>query len=50
MMTEPRTLALWVMWAISVAVVVLPFILMIVFNGANETDGRGRRISRRWHS
>jgi hypothetical protein len=40
----------WLMWAIAVVVVVLPFILMIAYNDSELTDGRGRRISRRWHT
>ncbi|MGH8933194.1 MAG: hypothetical protein ACRDZO_21825 [Egibacteraceae bacterium] len=43
-------MALWLMWAIGVVVVVLPFVLMVAFNGTDEADGRGRRISRRWHA
>jgi hypothetical protein len=31
-------------------VVVLPVVLMVLFNGDGEADARGRRLSRRWHS
>lgn len=42
-------MSLWVMVAITVALVVLPFVLMLAFNRDDLTDSRGRRISRRWH-
>lgn len=37
-------------WMIVIAVVTvaLPFVLMFAFNGTDEADSRGRRISRRW--
>lgn len=38
------------MVVIAVVVVALPFVLMFAFNGANEADSRGRRISRRWRA
>jgi len=41
-------MAPWLMWTIAVVVIVLPFILMIAFNGMDEADSRGRRISRKW--
>ncbi len=39
-------------WMIGLTVLVaaLPFVLMVVFNGTDEADGRGRRLSRRWHT
>ncbi|CAN5397924.1 hypothetical protein BH23ACT7_BH23ACT7_13830 [soil metagenome] len=40
----------WSMWVLGVFFVALPFVLMAVFNGADEADSRGRRISRRWRS
>ncbi len=33
---------------LTIAVVALPFVLMVVFNATDEADARGRRISRRW--
>ena len=33
---------------IAAIVVVLPFVLMLAFNGTDQADARGRRISRRW--
>jgi hypothetical protein len=35
---------------IAAVVVVLPIVLMVSFNGSNESDSRGRRISRRWRA
>ena len=43
-------MAAWLMWTIATVVVVLPFVLMFAFNGTDEADARGRRISRRWHT
>ena len=40
----------WTMAIIAAAVVLLPVVLMLSFNGTNEADSRGRRISRRWRS
>lgn len=37
-----------VMWIIGAIIVLLPFVLMVVFNGTNQSDSRGRRISRTW--
>lgn len=37
-----------VAWAIAIAVVLLPFVLMVAFNGTHEADSRGRRIRRAW--
>lgn len=31
-------------------VVLLPVVLMVAFNGRNEADSRGRRISRAWRT
>ncbi|HWB71373.1 MAG TPA: hypothetical protein VG452_04080 [Egibacteraceae bacterium] len=39
----------WLMWALGAAVVALPVVLMVAFNGDDEADSRGRRVSRRWH-
>lgn len=36
--------------AVAVFVVILPFVLMLGFHGADQTDSRGRRLSRRWRS
>ena len=30
-------------------VILLPVVLMIVFNGGNVADSRGRRVFHRWH-
>lgn len=38
------------MWVLTAAVFLLPFVLMVAFNGENRADSRGRRLSRRWHS
>ncbi len=38
----------WAMVVIAAVVVVLPFVLMVAFNGRDEADSSGRRISRRW--
>lgn len=38
------------MLVLAAAVVVLPLVLMVAFNKADEADARGRRISRRWHT
>jgi hypothetical protein len=40
---------LWLMVALTVALVALPVVLMVAFNRDDLTDSRGRRISRRWH-
>jgi hypothetical protein len=37
-----------VMWTIGAIVVLLPIVLAYAFNGTNQSDSRGRRISRRW--
>jgi hypothetical protein len=37
------------MVAVTVVVLLLPFVLMVAFNGDDRADSRGRRISRRWH-
>ena len=31
-------------------VVALPVVLMLLFNGVNEADSQGKRISRTWRS
>ena len=38
------------MIVLAAATVLLPLVLMVAFNKANEADARGRRISRRWHA
>ena len=38
------------MIVIAAVVVALPVVLMLSFNGTNESDSRGRRISRRWRA
>jgi type VI protein secretion system component VasF len=38
------------MIVITVIVLLLPVVLMLGFNGRNEADSRGRRISRRWRA
>ena len=40
----------WTMAIIAAVVVFLPVVLMLAFNGTNEADSQGRRISRRWRS
>ena len=35
---------------IAAVVVLLPVVLMFAFNGTNQADSRGRRISRRWRA
>lgn len=35
---------------IAAVVVALPVVLMLVFNGTNEADSAGRRLSRRWRA
>ena len=35
---------------LAAVVVALPVILMLVFNGRNEADSQGRRISRTWRA
>ena len=40
----------WTMAIIAAVVVALPVVLMLAFNGTNEADSQGRRISRRWRS
>ncbi len=37
------------MWALGVLFAALPLVLMVLFNGTDEADSRGRRISRKWH-
>lgn len=36
------------MWVLAAVIVLLPFVLMFVFNGRNRTDARGRRIDAEW--
>jgi hypothetical protein len=41
-------MTVWVMWLVVAAVVLLPVALMLIFNGDDVADSRGRRISQRW--
>ncbi len=41
-------MTVWVMWLVAALVLLLPVALMIIFNGEDVADSRGRRISRRW--
>lgn len=43
-------MSIWTMVIIAAVVVLLPVVLMFAFNGTDEADSRGRRISRRWRS
>ncbi|MGH3665388.1 MAG: hypothetical protein ACRDU8_04770 [Egibacteraceae bacterium] len=43
-------MSVWWMAVITVVVVALPFVLMTAYHHADEADGRGRRISRRWRA
>lgn len=38
------------MIVLTVIIVALPLVLMFWFNGRNEADSSGRRISRRWRA
>ena len=38
------------MVVLTAIVVLLPVVLMFAFNGRNEADSRGRRISRSWRT
>lgn len=38
----------WVMWLVAAIVLSLPVALMVIFNGHDVSDSRGRRIYRRW--
>ena len=40
----------WTMVIIAGVVVALPVVLMLSFNGTNESDSRGRRLSHRWRA
>jgi hypothetical protein len=35
---------------IATAIILLPVVLMFAFNGTNQSDSRGQRISRRWRA
>ncbi|MEO2104348.1 MAG: hypothetical protein ABGZ36_01765 [Actinomycetota bacterium] len=37
-----------VMWIIGAILVLLPLVLTLSLNGTNQSDVRGRRVSRRW--
>jgi hypothetical protein len=36
------------MWLLGLAIVALPFLLMIAFNRRELADSRGRRMDHRW--
>lgn len=38
------------MLVVAAVVVLLPFVLMVAFNGGDRMDARGRRTNRRWTS
>lgn len=38
------------MVAVAAVIVVLPFVLMIAFNGPDRADSRGRRLSHEWRA
>ena len=38
------------MGILAAVIVALPILLMFAFNGRNEADSRGRRISRTWRT
>lgn len=40
----------WVMWLVAAVVLLLPVALMLIFNGQDVADSRGRRLSTRWRS
>ena len=40
----------WVMWGIATVVVLAPVVLLLVFNGRDASDSRGRRLDTRWRS
>jgi hypothetical protein len=37
-----------VMWVLGAGIVLLPFVVTYTMNGRNQSDSRGRRVSRRW--
>lgn len=41
-------MSVWVMWLVAAIVLALPVALMVIFNGEEISDSRGRRIFRRW--
>ena len=43
-------MSIWAMVIIAAVVLLLPVVLMLAFNGTDEADSRGRRISRRWRA
>lgn len=38
------------MWVLAAVIVLLPFVLMVVFNGRDRADARGRRIDAAWRT
>ena len=38
------------MLIMAAVVVIAPFVLMLVFNGGDRSDSRGRRVSRTWRA
>ena len=41
-------MTVWVMWLVAAIVLVLPVALMVIFNGQDVSDSRGRRVFVRW--
>lgn len=41
-------MTVWVMWLVAAIVLLLPVALMVIFNGEDVSDSRGRRVFRRW--
>lgn len=39
---------MWWTWVLAIVIVLLPLLLMAVFNRGELADSRGRRLSRRW--
>jgi hypothetical protein len=40
----------WLMWALGIGTLLLPFLLALAFNGRHTADSRGRRAARRWRA
>ncbi len=38
------------MWVLAAVIVLLPFALMIAFNGRDRADARGRRLDSSWRA
>lgn len=41
-------MTVWLMVLVAAVVLLLPLVLMWIFQGSDVADSRGRRISRRW--